>query len=161
MPFTRTNSRRDPRQTSHDGDPLLTFLGTKGLNANLASVNYRLSPFVRHPSHQEDVIAALAYLQKQYGMKEYILVGHSAGACLAFQSYAYVEGCIGIVGVEGIYDLDELVKEYPDYMGFVRAAFGDDRKVWEKASPTSIVRGRTLPTSITFLLVQSRDDELL
>ena len=80
------NNRRDPRQTSHDGDPLLNYLRGTDLPLTLASVNYRLSPAVRHPSHQEDVIAALTYLKEQYGMKEYILVGHSAGATLAFQS---------------------------------------------------------------------------
>jgi kynurenine formamidase len=122
------NNRRDPRQASHDGDPLLKYLRGTDLPLTLASVNYRLSPAVRYPSHQEDVIASLTYLKQQYGMKEYILVGHSAGAAVAFQS-AQVSGCLGIIGVEGIYDLQELVNEYPEYEDFVEQAFGKDKAV--------------------------------
>ena len=122
----------------------------------LASLNYRLSPAVRHPSHQEDVIAALEHLKEHYSMKEYVLVGHSAGACLAFQS-AHVSGCKGIIGVEGIYDMEELVKEYPAYEDFVEEAFGRDQSLWQKASPTHI----DLSTALTIKLVQSTEDELL
>jgi kynurenine formamidase len=123
---------------------------------NLASLNYRLSPAVRHPSHQEDVITALEYLKEHYDMKEYVLVGHSAGACLAFQS-AHVTGCKGIVGVEGIYNMEELVEEYPEYEDFVEEAFGRDKSLWQKASPTHI----DLSTTLTIKLVQSTEDELL
>jgi kynurenine formamidase len=151
-----SDGRRDPRQTSHDGDPLLWFLQKTKLPVTLASLNYRLSPAVRHPSHQEDVIAALEHLKERYGMKEYVLVGHSAGACLAFQS-AHVSGCKGIIGVEGIYDIEELVKEYPEYENFVEEAFGRDKGVWQKASPTYI----DLSTPLTIKLVQSIEDELL
>jgi kynurenine formamidase len=94
-------------------------------------------------------------------MHQYVLIGHSAGACLAFQVYDAVEGCIAIAGVEGLYDLENLVTEYPDYGGFVQDAFGSDRSVWKEASPDHIVQQRTLPTNLTVLLIQSRDDELL
>ena len=151
-----SDGRRDPRQTSHDGDPLLDFLRKTKLPVTLASLNYRLSPAVRHPSHQEDVIAALEYLKERYGMKEYVLVGHSAGACLAFQT-AHVTGCKGIIGVEGIYDMEELVKEYPEYEDFVEKAFGRDKGLWQKPSPTHI----DLSTALTIKLVQSSEDELL
>ena len=133
-----SDSRRDPRQTSHDGDPLLNYLRKTDLSVALASLNYRLSPEVSHPSHRDDVITALEYLKEQYGMKDYILVGHSAGACLAFPSSPYYCGCKGIIGVEGIYDLEELVKEYPEYEDFVEEAFGRDKDVWRKASPTHL-----------------------
>jgi len=139
----------------------MTSLLRRGLNVNLASVNYRLSPTVKHPSHRDDVIAALKYLNTRYGMKEYVLVGHSAGACLAFQTHDAVTGCVGVVGVEGIYDLTELVEEYPDYESFVQEAFSSERVVWKEASPTYIVRERGLSSKLTVLLVQSREDELL
>ncbi|RAH63943.1 arylformamidase [Aspergillus aculeatinus CBS 121060] len=72
--------------------------------AGFASINYRLSPHpahpqdrnsttpteyraARHPDHIADVQAALAFLQRKYGFGDrYILVGHSCGATLAFQS---------------------------------------------------------------------------
>ena len=148
--------RRDPKQTSHDGDTLLNFLWKSELPVTLASINYRLSPAARHPSHQEDVISALEYLKERYNMEEFVLVGHSAGACLAFQS-AHVAYCRGIIGVEGIYDMEELVKEYPEYENFVEEAFETDKNVWRKASPTHI----DLDSSLTIKLVQSIEDELL
>ena len=124
---------------------------------NLASMNYRLSPSIQHPLHQEDVIAALHYLIRKYEMKQFILIGHSAGACLAFQS-AHVPGCKGVIGVEGVYDLEELLKEYPKYTDIVEGAFGTDNAIWHEASPTRLVHD--LPM-LTVQLVQSTEDELL
>ena len=124
----------------------------------LASVNYRLSPSIKHPGHQEDVTAALQYMKDRYGMEEFVLVGHSAGACLAFQC-ASVPGCRAVVGVEGIYDLPELVEEYPKYRDFVEEAFGEDNVVWRKASPTNIILDVSTP--LTVQLVQSTQDKLL
>lgn len=149
--------RRDPKQTSHDGDILLNFLRKTELPVTLASVNYRLSPTVHHPGHQEDVIAALGYLKERYNMNEYVLVGHSAGACLAFQS-AHITGCRGILGVEGIYDIEQLVEEYPEYEEFVEQGFGTNKIVWRKASPSHI---NLNSTTLIIKLVQSTEDELL
>lgn len=78
-----------------------------GRIAAFASLGYRLSPHpefpqdpaetparrlrtAAHPDHLNDVRAALAYLQRRYpesslGGGNYVLVGHSAGACLALQ----------------------------------------------------------------------------
>ena len=152
------NGRRDPQQTSHDGDVLMNYLRETDLMLPLASVNYRLSPTVRHPTHREDVISAINFLKSTHGMMEFVLVGHSAGGCLAFQC-AHLEGCKGVLSAEGIYDLEELVNEYPEYQGFVVEAFGEDKAVWRKASPTNLVE--TLPASLSVLLVQSTEDELL
>ena len=90
-----------------------------------------------HPGHFEDVEAALGFLCDSYGMRNYILVGHSAGATLALQVLAATATAVteaprrglnvlakGVVCLEGIYDLPQLVKEYPDYRGFVEGAFG-------------------------------------
>jgi kynurenine formamidase len=153
--------RRDPTQTSHDGDPLLMHLREAGLPVNVASLNYRLSPSILHPGHQEDVIEALRYLKDQYNMKQYVLVGHSAGACLAFQTGYVVPGCQGIIGGEGIYDLERLVDEYPEYQGFVEEAFGKDTDVWRQASPSTIVKVHYNDPSLKCQLVQSKEDELL
>jgi acetyl esterase/lipase len=153
-----SNGRRDPQQTSHDGDVLMNYLRKTDLMLPLASVNYRLSPAVRHPSHQEDVISVINFLKSTYGMIEFVLVGHSAGGCLAFQC-AHLDGCKGVISAEGIYDLEELVKEYPEYQGFVVEAFGENKAIWRKASPTNLAEA--LPASLSALLVQSTEDELL
>ena len=152
------NRWRDPLQTCHDADVLMKYLRETELPLSLTSVNYRLTPAIQHPSHQEDIISAINFLQSTYCMKEFVLVGHSAGGCLAFQC-GHLEGCRGVIGVEGIYDLEELVNEYPAYLGFVAEAFGEDKTVWRKASPINLVE--KLPTSLRVLLVQSTEDELL
>jgi kynurenine formamidase len=140
---------------------LLQHLLEKDLPINLASINYRLSPEIVHPGHQNDVIAALNYVKDHYGMKQYALVGHSAGACLAFQAGYVVPGCRGIVGVEGIYDLKQLVLQYPLYRGFVEESFGKEEKTWNDASPTTIASMSHKGSSLKVQLVHSREDELL
>ena len=77
-----------------------------------------------HPGHLEDVESAIGFLCNSYEMRNYILVGHSAGATLALQLLACSVFAKGIVCLEGIYDLPQLVKEYPNYRGFVEGAFG-------------------------------------
>ena len=47
---------------------------------------------------------------------------------------------VGILGVEGIYDIPVLIQSFthiPIYRTFVRGAFGDDEQVWKEASPAS------------------------
>ena len=156
-PSKLSNVRRDPQRTSCDGYPLLEYLHQRNLPVTLASLNYRLSPAARHPDHQQDVITALKYLVATYGMKEFLLVGHSAGACLAFQ-VGHVLGCKGIIGAEGIYDLPELLEEYPEYRDIVEGAFGVDKVVWKEASPTNMVQHLS---NSTVQLIQSKEDELL
>ncbi|OJK00449.1 hypothetical protein ASPACDRAFT_43036 [Aspergillus aculeatus ATCC 16872] len=104
---------RDPTQTALNYlTPAVSILAasepyastTHAHLAGFASINYRLSPHpdhpqdrnstspteyraARHPDHIADVQAALAFLQRKYGFGDrYILVGHSCGATLAFQS---------------------------------------------------------------------------
>lgn len=100
--------------------------------------------------------AALAFLQSKYGFKDrYILIGHSCGATLAFQS---VMGNLpgvdintgagetiinpkAIVGVEGIYDLRLLRdnnRQYSAYEEFLPGAFGSDEDVWDAVSPARV-----------------------
>lgn len=77
---------------------------------------------------------------------DYVLVGHSAGATLAFQSWmhrgpnATFSPAKAIVGLAGIYDLPLVVKnhsEVPFYRNMVAAAFGANERLWLKASPVN------------------------
>ncbi|KAJ5587755.1 uncharacterized protein N7459_003520 [Penicillium hispanicum] len=97
---------RDPTVTSSAFDNAESILrSSPGLPiAGFASISYRLSAhpnhpqdqattppqefrYAKHPDHIRDVEAALAFLQNTYGFgPRYILVGHSCGATLAFQS---------------------------------------------------------------------------
>lgn len=96
-----------------------------------------------HPAHLDDVIAALQYLQAKYKFADnYVLVGHSCGATLAFQipNSARLVPPAGIIGVEGIYDLGRLRdrhRDVPMYQYFIESAFGKNEDAWKVASPTT------------------------
>lgn len=100
----------------------------------------------KHPDHLHDVEAALALLQTKYGFGDrYILVGHSCGATLAFQtvmgSASVSTTPIAILGVAGIYYLRLLRDTFgdmPAYQEFVEGAFGPDESLWDAASPAKV-----------------------
>jgi acetyl esterase/lipase len=136
--------------------------------AAFASIEYRLSAHpgypqspdhtdpteyrnAKHPDHIRDLQAALALLQRKYGFgSKYILVGHSAGATLAFQSVmgAFRDSAAvvlpppaAILGMAGIYDLRLLRdthRHISAYQEFIEGAFGADEAVWDAASPACV-----------------------
>lgn len=173
----------------------------------IASINYSLSPYpshprnpsppsdpqqpadpsrqALHPQHLADVGSALGYLHNRYGFgSNYILLGHSCGATLAFQA------CIGmsedvnctelvdlslirkpklIVGLNGLYNLYSLVMDpgpkhehlAPIYGDFVSRAFQIDKELLRDISPIRWANtwGRLL--GVRALLSQSREDTLV
>ncbi|KAA8652140.1 hypothetical protein EYZ11_000500 [Aspergillus tanneri] len=138
--------------------------------AAFASIDYRLSPHpnhpqdrsttnprefreAKHPDHIHDVQRALAFLQQKYGFGErYILVGHSCGATLAFQSVMGLfrstdsgglssPSPTAILGMAGIYDIRLLRDTYQGisiYQQFLEEAFGSDESVWDAVSPALV-----------------------
>ncbi len=151
-----------------------------------ASIDYRLSPYTyhsinpsspndpsrnaKHPDHVVDVSKALAFMEKEYNISRgYLLLGHSAGATLAFQIQAQCEELkvpqpLGILGVAGIYDLGELVKTHdtiPIYKQLVINAFGDDETVWKNASPTSSMQPAAWEKAKAIVIAHSGGDELI
>ncbi|KAI0600405.1 hypothetical protein F4775DRAFT_545672 [Biscogniauxia sp. FL1348] len=140
--------------------------------AAFASLDYRLSPHpsfpqdpaatpparyrgARHPDHVDDARAALAFLQARYGSAvNYVLVGHSAGGCIALQLLAGLctpspssppSSSAGsssstvtsapapfafpraIVSFEGIYDFAGVASRLgPVYAEFLSGAFGPE-----------------------------------
>nr|CAB91727.2 conserved hypothetical protein [Neurospora crassa] len=149
--------------------------------AGIASINYRLSPHPNHPSsdpydpnrtakhpdHVADVLTALGFLKNYFGMKEYVLAGHSCGATLALQACMSPErwGLAGtaewragwynvakpkaVVGFNGLYDLAGFIADPPKgyerwkeaYREFVVGAFGKKEEDWKKVCPGSIAEG--------------------
>lgn len=138
--FIHGGAWRDPNNTYDDFKEF-------AVDANAFGVNYRLLPEVKHPAHLEDVEAAIAYIKAQYGVSEYSVVGHSAGATLALQLRETPQR---LFLLDGIYDLAELISEYPDYRSFVDEAFD---------CPGDSVFPFTSPA--TYVIIQSLDDELL
>lgn len=115
----------------------------------VASINYRLSGDANdsardglHPDHIQDVLKALAFLEKEYGVGtkwSYMAIGHSCGATLAFQiamdqqwktalpgkskgdisisnkaTDHVVKPPVAVVGLEGIYDFSLLLRNHAD-----------------------------------------------
>jgi acetyl esterase/lipase len=128
----------------------------------MVSINYRLSPAVRHPEHIRDVARAFAWTHRhiaRYGGRpdEVFLVGHSAGAHLVAllatdPRYIKAEGLTpadvrGVVAISGVYNLPP----HP----LVYRAFGKDAAVLRDASPLTHVRAGAPP----FLILYS-DHEL-
>lgn len=146
-----------------------------------ASISYRLSAHpsfpqdpsttppteyrdAKHPDHIRDVETALSFLQNKYAFgNRYILVGHSCGATMAFQSVipglagysrssALRErvgkgGPVAILGVAGIYDLKLLRDKHRDisvYQEFIEKAFGKEEEeegLWGGVSPANVDEG--------------------
>ncbi|KAF3909869.1 hypothetical protein ABW21_db0206010 [Orbilia brochopaga] len=187
--FIHGGAWRDPASSKADATHLLHALVHTPQNTTIcgATLNYRLSPSqkapentARHPDHVADILAALTFLQHRYQFgRKYILVGHSAGATLALQSLrsifngrnidsvipgaeGYLPGGLpsAVICTEGIYNLPDLVDEYPDYASFVVNAFGPPSQVWSDASPACLP-GWKSEYDGRIVIVQSTEDELL
>lgn len=124
---------KDTKNTANDVDELSSFINKA---IPFCSVNYRLSPEVKYPLHLEDVydgiqrIIKAIYYDAQKS-KRISLMGHSVGAMLALQAISKYKNLEidQLYLVDGIYDLDELVREYPSYASFVEEAHDDYTKV--------------------------------
>lgn len=140
------------------------------------SINYRLSPAVKHPAHVQDVAKALAWVAKNINRysgnpARIYLMGHSAGAHLAAlvatdQRYLEAAGenlqlLKGVVLLDGAgYDIPRLMQEHnqPD---FYVDAFGNDARIWKDASPvTHITSGKSIPPFLIFYTPRTRSQML-
>jgi kynurenine formamidase len=204
---------RDPQLTSSSVEPAVAYTfsatGAPASISAVASINYSLSQYPSHPTlpydaikenhtdlareavhpqHVSDVLHGLALL-RSFGLtdRSYILSGHSAGACLAFQAllqpprhyglgYLPEAPCpAAILGLNGLYDLPELVDRpgtshehlRDEYERFLSSAFGTDKSKWPTASPArfdpSEIAGRVREGSAPQLVVldQSTEDQLV
>lgn len=163
------------------------------INSNItaiASLSYRLSPHpdhpqepdtpatqlrvAKHPDHLHDVVSGISFLQAKYGFgSKYLLIGHSCGATLAYQSITRQQMSIPssipfknpeiIVGVAGIYDM-RLLRDrnsHPAYQEFLVGAFGEDEKAWDLASPAKYDLLETWEEVKIAVVVSSSGDELV
>lgn len=142
---------RDERITQESGTALANAL--LDVPSGIASVDYRLSPGVKHPVHVNDVEMALNHLMNEFKARTFTLLGHSAGAFIAGQLLDRDLPITNIICLEGIYDLYELADEYPAYEEFITQAFGA-REHWAAATPS-------WSSPVSALLVWSSEDELL
>lgn len=132
------------------------------------TLNYRLSPAVRHPAHADDIAQAMGWVRANVAKhggdpSRIFLVGHSAGAHLA-ALFATDKRRLQAAGVDashlrGVALLDgssyDLVTRVPASRGWSRdrylQAFGDDPAVWQDASPVRhVVKDRSYPPFLLF-----------
>lgn len=148
-------------------------LATQGLA--VAIPNYRLAGDGnnRHPAQTQDAAAAVAWLRQHageygYGKTRVVVGGHSAGAHLsAMLAFApeflkaqgdMPEALCGFIGLEGIYDLQQLAITFPSYpKDFLNTTFGELPDKWRLASPQHLSLGLKKP----WLLIHSQEDELV
>jgi kynurenine formamidase len=165
---------------------ILSVLRFQDTIAGFASINHRLSPYpdhptkpsspddpsrnAKHPDHLVDISKAMTFLETKYGISSgFLLVGHSAGATLAFQIQEQFENSkipipLGVLGVEGIYDIPLLVETYesiPAYREFIENAFGPDEVVWDNASPARSKKPEAWDKAKAIIIAHSDEDELL
>lgn len=138
------------------------------------SINYRLSPDIKHPIHASDVAIAITWIYRHisdYGgdPQNIFLLGHSAGGHLAALiatdehylkdlgfSTKIIRGFIGLDSAA--YHLPTLIRSEPENYYLFEMAFGDNPEMWEKASPIYYVKkGKDIPP---FLLIYAGDREV-
>jgi acetyl esterase/lipase len=115
------------------------FFAAHGIGA--VSINYRLSPKVKHPEHIKDVARAFAWTKKnikQYGgdLDQIFISGHSAGGHLVAllatdEEYLKAERC-SIKDIKGVIPISGVFSIPPKLFDGV---FGDDGDVVKKACP--------------------------
>ncbi|EFQ28127.1 hypothetical protein CGRA01v4_03154 [Colletotrichum graminicola] len=189
---------RDPQKTLYGFERSIDeFIktGSPALECEVrgfVSIDYRLSPHpsfpqdsavtppaelrcAQHPDHLRDVWSALAFLQREYDIQDrYILIGHSAGATLAFQlpmgSVALgaapppeVKMPAAFIGLAGIYELYDFNARHEGYTQFIVGAFGQDQESWNKVMPATFSGSfkDALPANNLILLAWSPQDTLV
>jgi kynurenine formamidase len=188
---------RDPTQDSRCVEPTLKHLHAKTLDsvAGIASLNYRLSPYANHttnpssdddtercathPQHVRDVAAGIQHLQREYGVKRWIGVGHSCGATLLLQLVSGIglasppsPGPEALILLEGIYNFPLLLRNHlppacPEnisaiYKEFIAGAFGEDEKMYQAASPIAGRYNKEIwPEGKLLVICHSYEDELV
>ena len=150
----RTGDRRHQLERKVD---LFTSIGW-----TLVSVNYRLSPQVTYPVHNDDVAAAVDWVldrSDELGVDpdRLSVMGHSAGAGIAAgvaSDPTHLAGvarspddvrCVVYLDTEG-YDVEAAAgRGVPIYLD----AFGEDPEVWRAASPVrNVAEGGGTPRSL-------------
>jgi len=146
-------------------EPLARNFAAEGIVAVVPE--YRLSPQVKYPSHNEDVRDAIEWVVSQagkYGFSQdrMAMLGHSAGAhvaaCLAADPGDLPKNVpSAFIALSGIYDLPALDKKWPGYdKWFLEKAFGA-RGGWKTASP----KFSKLKNHAKWLVIHGEADELV
>ncbi|EDO17654.1 hypothetical protein Kpol_1004p28 [Vanderwaltozyma polyspora DSM 70294] len=172
----------DPLNTSNDFKGIAGEISkviennnTQGFNISMFGIEYRLSPSVKHPIHITDVITNTYKLINEYKIDILYIVGHSVGATLGLQlatdnrdyliKYSsqlhLIRSTIqGLFLLDGIYSLQELLKEYPTYDSFISKAFTNYELEFQDPKEY-LDKEQQFIKNLSFYIIHSFQDELL
>lgn len=141
----------DPNNTDMDADKLSSYLP---YDIPLFSIDYRLTPEVKYPKHNEDVLSAIKFILDAHKYEKIKLAGHSVGSTIILSILGELKGFVDeVVLIDGIFDLNEWVKEYPSCEKYVSDSHDD----YENIKPLQL----TDYGNVKFNVVHSYQDELL
>jgi len=141
----------------------------------LVSVNYRLSPEIKYPTHVNDIAAGIGWVRAniaRYGgdPKKLVIMGHSAGSHLAMLTATHpaplgrqglkvsdLKGAISLDG-SGFNLVERLDTGEPKVAAAYARAFGEDRAIFADASPIQHVGAGTVTPP--FLLTYVKQDSV-
>lgn len=150
--FIHGGAWRDPKNDYNDYEKLIRYIDnaflvkgnaeSRSAKIQFFSIDYRLSPEVRHPKHLTDVLQCLKSISKKFDVTDVTLCGHSVGATLITQilerqkilkeyripeeQFEPLPNIRRVMFLDGIYDVNSLLREYPSYNSFVGEAFKDN-----------------------------------
>lgn len=142
---------RDATNTCADFDKFVEYWDQRGCNFVVYSIDYKLSKEAggKYPEVLEDLMAAMDMVRRDAdadadsdaGNMQFTLCGHSVGCTFMTQILEYnqnmerkvakytgghlLPNITQAIFLDGIYDVRELLDEYPSYSFFIDEAFGD------------------------------------
>jgi alpha-beta hydrolase superfamily lysophospholipase len=141
----------------------------------LAVINYRLSKSadakpVVHPLHTQDAADALIFLYSNgekynYNKNSIFLIGHSCGShmigLILLNRKRYLPGADklkvkGAISLQGLFDQDLFLKDFPDFTSQIELVFTKDRNNWE--APQGAKNGDANFNTTPWLLIHSPGD---
>lgn len=150
--FIHGGAWKDPRNTDNDSGELFGFLPD---DIPLFSIDYRLTPEVKYPKHNNDVLSAIRFILGAHPYEKIKLAGHSAGATIILSILGELGDVVDEVFLlDGIFDLSELVDEYPSYREFVSEAHDNYQSI-------NALNLQIYKSDIKFSIIHSYQDELL
>ncbi|KAH3673375.1 hypothetical protein WICMUC_003694 [Wickerhamomyces mucosus] len=141
--FIHGGAWRDPDNKDNDFDVFASIYFNKSIP--LSSIDYRLSPEIVKPQHLKDIELAISKFSDSNNLN---YIGHSVGVTLALD---LIKGNETLFLLDGIYNVELLIEEYPDYKFFVEeSGYSNNFKIdFEKLRNCNII------------IIHSYNDELL
>lgn len=130
------------------------------------SIDYRLTPSVRHEAQMEDLRAAIAFVRRnadrlRVDPRKVVLVGESASGQMVALAAAEDQALAGVVSFYGVFDFERFAADSPRSIparlfGIQAPLLGADRATLRRYSPLH----RATPAQAPILLVNGTGEQL-